>query len=386
MTIERKAKKLFLLALQAFRKFFLPPAFAFFLSPCVANGEIPLADEKKNRWEGNAETQIGHESNIYRTDRFIEPPTASWFSASSLEWWRSWERERGSLKFILEAEYKTYFYTHSLEEYRLQPQWIWREFFSDGWVLDISCQAAVLREKVYQDLVDEPDETEEAIGAGIGFQLKKTCPDRSYRKWSGQIGGEIFEYMQGSNLSCLTEFEVGKPTGEDSIFRRGVTLEWQAYRHMDWGGQPNGEPPELNTMFCRAFAGFAGSLNENWEWKFTVTGGPDFDLKRGYYNALVCGVQARIAYRFGQWSMAAKLDAETAFFSNRPAVLETPSPALIAQELWVGSEAAYEIFSGLELFASASWDLQWTNGGHSGNAALNTYDDLIIRTGLRLEF
>lgn len=352
----------------------------------LAGGEIPHAAVQENPWKGSVETQIGYESNIYQIDRHIEPVTGSWFSESSLEWGRSWEHEHGSHEFVLEAEYKTYFYTNTLEEYRLQPGLIWHEAFSDGCSLDIDFRAAVLRAKVEQEFINEPDETEEAIGAGTGFQFKKVYPDHSSLKWSGRIEGEIFEYMAGSNLGCRSEIEAVRPLGGDTAIRAGISWEWQGYRHMTWSGQPSDEPPELNTMSCRAFAGLAGAWNKNWDWKLTVTGGPDFDLDGGYYNALTFGLRARLTYHSGRWSLAAKLDPETAFFSNRPAVLGAPSPALIAQDLWAGTEAAYEIFSGCEIFAAASWGLQWTNGGHSENAALNSFDDFVVRSGLRVEF
>jgi hypothetical protein len=162
-------------------RWFLPKAFWLWIAgisllQSLSGGEVQHLAAEDNPWKGSVETQIGYESNIYQIDRQIEPVTGSWFSESSLEWGRSWEHEHGSHEFVLEAEYKTYFYTNTLEEYRLQPGLIWHEAFSDGCSLDIDCRAGVLRTKVEQEFVNEPDETEEAIDAETGFHWKKRFP------------------------------------------------------------------------------------------------------------------------------------------------------------------------------------------------------------------
>ena len=355
--------------------------------PCQAGqANAPISEPQANPWSGNIETQLGYESNVNQVNRNVENITSSWFSENSLEITRSATIGRGSCEFTLQAEYKTFFATSALDEFLLQPSVILHEDVADGLSLDVTCDAGIFRAKVDQAFVNDPNTTERGVGAGAGVELKKTYPDQTILKWAGRIEGELFEYYQGSNLDCSTHIEAEKILGKGITARSGATAEWQGYRNVSWSGQPADEPPEVNTLNCRAFMGLAGSWNESWKWTISLVGGPDFDLAGGYYNALTLGLRSKLVYQVGNWTFSLRIDPEMAFFHTRPAVLGESSPPLAVQEMWARAEVAYEIAPGWELFASTAWDWQWTNGGNAANASLNSFDDLVIRSGLMITF
>ena len=356
-------------------------------SLCLAGQKTDRTKESPdNPWSGSFETQLGYESNVNEVNRYVEPVTSSWYSESALELTHSVQRGSGSYVLTLQAEYKTFFSSGALDEFLLQPGVLWQGDFSDDVLLEVNCHAGFFRAKVQQAFVNEPNETEEGVGAGAGFEFEKNCPDHTVLKWGGRIEGELFEYQQGSNLGCNANLEAERLLGNDITVRAGVTWEWQAYRKMRWSGQPNDEPPELNTMGGRAFAGFSGSWSKNWKWEMSLIGGPDFDLERGYYNALTVGLRSKLIYQVGNWTLSLRVDPQTAIFSNRPAVLVGSSPPLAVQELWAGTEVVYAISPGWELFGGAALNCQWTNGGNSPDASLNSFDDFVVRSGLRVKF
>jgi hypothetical protein len=339
----------------------------------------------QNPWSGALKAQIGYDSNIFEANRHTEQIAGSWFSENALELSHSLPGE-SPYELTLQAEYKTYFSTNTLDEYLFQPGVSWQGLCPGNISLDLHFAVAGFRARVTQDLVDEPDETEEAFGAETGFQFEKTFPDQTTLRWGGLVEGAVFEYLDGSNITCSTTMEAKRPLGNEMRVAAGITSEWQIFRHMTWSGQPTDEPPELNTIYCRAFTGLSGSWSNALKWEIMLQGGPVFDIDTGYYNAMVIGLRPRISYRFDKWTLAVKLDPEIAFFSRRPSLLGESSPDLSVQKLWARTEVVYALRPGWDIFASASFGYQRTNGGDAVNASLTSFDAFVIRSGLVVEF
>ena len=340
-------------------------------------------DEAKTQIE--LQTSLGYRSNVFETNRAVDPPVGDWF------WTIQTEAAHPlavapNVSLTFQGGLLQYFRLTQLIDYSFQPGVAWQVFDEKDNKLEINAGGGAFRKRIFMQFQNVPDVSHPGLGGSAGWTFEHSLGDHNAIVWTGGLNYQHFNYLPQTNYTVLTGVKWVRGAGEANPLEVGFQWEGQHFNTRPEDSESAGNPAPLTTIEGRGFVRYSFELGAGFSAETSMNLGGNIDATNGYYDAWVVGAEAALRWQYGKWRLKVAAEPEFVWFPNRPANLGMKDKKLQTQEYAAEGTVEYRFTERVGLIGSCANHLQITNSKLNSTATLQSFTDMILSVKMSISY
>jgi len=355
--------------------------------PSDDKADNPVAEAPpKNPLAIEAKTAMGYESNPLEANNSLGQAKGSAFSETTVDLSVPLDGPQGVFTATFSGLYKPYFERGNLDEYNIQPGLRWRAIDTDATTLKLNMYVSRYRVRVYNQLEPIANYSAEGWGGGMMWNLESKLSEKIKLLWEGNAGYQVFDSIEQNNGQDYTRVAFEKKVSDKLKLIAGTAWSFQGYKNRP-PDAPAHNPPDWQMLVGRGFIGQESTLGADWTLVTELSGGHNFDLTNGYYDANDIGGKVEVRWKVNKWKLKASANPEFLWYGNRPANFGRSQGNLRTRGCAFECGVEYAWTDSLDLFLSQAVHEQVTNSNETQpNPTYNNFTDSTSKGGVMIAF